>query len=76
MGADNDSALFGECKWNNENVDLGVLEKLAERSNLFRFNKKYLYLFSKTGFTQGCIDEAAAMGNVVLVPFEDMMKIR
>lgn len=35
MGADKDAALFAECKWTNEKVDIGVLEALIERSSLF-----------------------------------------
>ena len=32
---DKNTALFGECKWTNEKVDLGVLETLVKRSELF-----------------------------------------
>ena len=74
MGADKDSALFGECKWTNEKIDLHVLDTLAERSNLFSYRKKYLYLFSKSGFTKGCRDKAAEMENVFLICYEDMLK--
>jgi hypothetical protein len=74
MGSDKDSALFGECKWTNEKVDLGVLETLVERSTLFHYKKTHFYLFAKTGFTKGCIDKANEMGNVTLVPYADMLK--
>lgn len=73
MGTDKDSALFGECKWTNEKVDLGVLQTLAERSNLFNYKKKHFYIFAKTDFTTGCIDRAAEMGNVTLVTYEEML---
>lgn len=74
MGTDKDSALFGECKWTNDKVDLGVLETLVERSSLFHFGKIHFYLFSKSGFTKGCIDKAAALGNVSLVSYGDMLR--
>ncbi len=74
MGTDKDSALFGECKWTNEKVDLGVLETLVERSTLFSYKKTHFYLFAKTGFTKGCIDRANEMGNVTLVTYEDILK--
>ncbi len=70
---DKNTALFGECKWTNEKVDLGVLETLKERSELFSYKNTYLYLFSKVGFTKGCIDKANEMGNVTLVSYEDML---
>ena len=74
MGTDKDSALFGECKWTNEKVDLGILETLVERSTLFSYKKTHFYLFAKTGFTKGCIDRANKMGNVTLVTYEDILK--
>jgi hypothetical protein len=74
IGSDKDSALFGECKWTNEKVDLGVLETLVERSALFHYNKTHFYLFAKTGFTKGCIDKANKMGNVTLVTYADILK--
>ena len=73
MGADKNAALFAECKWTNEKVDLGVLETLVERSNMFNFKDRYLYLFAKTGFTKGCIDKAAELGNVTLVTYAEML---
>lgn len=74
MGADKDAALFGECKWINEKVDLAVLETLVDRSTLFKYKKTHFYLFAKIGFTKGCIERAEEMGNVTLVTYEDMLK--
>lgn len=68
---DKNTALFAECKWTNEKVDLGVLETLIKRSNLFSYKTKHYYLFSKSGFTKGCIDKANEMGNVSLVCYYD-----
>lgn len=74
MGTDKDTALFAECKWTNEKVDLQVLDTLVERSTLFNYKKKHFYLFAKTGFTKGCIERANEMGNVTLVTYEDILK--
>ena len=74
MGADRDAALFGECKWTNEKVDLGVLETLVERSALFPYKKTHFYLFAKTGFTKGCMERADEMGNITLVHYEDILR--
>ena len=71
---DNKTALFAECKWRNENVDLDVLEKIVERSMLFRYSKVHYYLFSKTGFTKRCMKKAEEMGNVTLVSYKDIME--
>ena len=75
---DKNTALFAECKWTNEKVDLGVLETLINRGELFNYKTKYYYLFSKSGFTKGCEDKAKKMGNVNLIEYnkitEDMLK--
>ena len=70
---DKTTALFCECKWTNEKVDLGVLETLVKHSRLFSYKKIYYYLFSKSGFTKGCIDEVKKMGNVTLVSYAEMV---
>lgn len=71
---DKKTALFGECKWTSEKVDLGVLETLIKRSKLFSYINVHLFLFSKSGFTKGCIDKANELGNVSLVTYADMLK--
>lgn len=70
---DKNTALFGECKWTNEKIDLGILETLVKRSKLFHYPNTHLYLFAKTGFTKGCIDTANQMGNVTLVTCKDIL---
>lgn len=69
---DSKTALFAECKWRNEKVDLDVLKKLIDRSMLFCYSKMHYYLFSQTGFTKKCIEKAEKMGNVSLVSYRDM----
>ena len=70
---DSSTAIFAECKWRNENVDLDVLETLIGRSRLFNYIKIHYYLFSKYGFTKGCIEKAEEMGNVTLVSYVDIL---
>lgn len=69
-----DSALFAECKWTNSRVDTGVLETLLERGDLFPHINKHFFLFAKSGFTKGCADMAAELGNVSLVSYEEMVQ--
>ena len=73
---DSNSAVFAECKWRSENVDLDVLETLIDRSGLFHYTKVHYFLFSKTGFTKGCMEKAEEMGNVTLVRYADIVKLR
>ena len=70
---DSNAAIFAECKWRNENVDLEVLETLIGRSGLFHYTKVHYYLFSKSGFTKGCMEKAEEMGNVTLLSYADIL---
>lgn len=67
--------VFAECKWTNEKVDAGVLEKLAEKSRLFHYRNTHLYLFAKNGFTGGCEEKGGEMGNVKMVSYSDIIKL-
>lgn len=74
MGEQEDAcALFAECKWRNEKMDVGVLETLIERSRLFHYETMHYYLFSKSGFTRACMDRAREKGNVSLVSYADII---
>ena len=66
-----DNVILGECKWRNQPVDTGMIQKLLERGQLFPYFQKYFYIFSKTGFT----DSARELGlqhNIRMICFEDM----
>ena len=76
MGSDGaKSALFCECKWTNEKIDINVLNTLIERSLLFNYENVCFYLFAKIGFTQGCLEKANELGNVTLISFSEIAKI-
>lgn len=68
---DSSFAIFGECKWRNEPISKQILEKLVFNSDLFRYPKKYYYLFSKVGFTDEC-QKLAKDINCKLVTFDEM----
>ncbi len=72
---DKGTAILGECKWTKEKVGAEVLEKLVERSKMFKYEKPYFFLFAKTGFTKACKEKAESMGNVSLISYDEMMKI-
>ena len=72
--ADKNKALFGECKWTTEKVDVGVLDLLVERSQLFHYKETHYYLFSKSGFTKGCIDRACTLKNVTLITYDEIVQ--
>jgi len=71
---DNDEqAIFGECKWRNEELDKSVVEGLLEKCRMFgQFKQKYYYLFSKSGFTSGAREFANSRDDIKLISFDDM----
>ena len=71
MAVDEDSAIFGECKWKNETVGIGVLNDLIEKSKILgQYKNRYYVLFSKSGFSKEVATMASSMGNVELVSLE------
>ena len=73
MAVGKNAAIFGECKWRNEDVDLQTLNKLIERSEMFSYTDKYIYLFSKNGFTSSCIEKAQTNDKIFLISFSEMI---
>ncbi len=71
---DRDTALFAECKWRNEKADLNTLETLIARSRLFSYANVSLYLFSKSGFTKGCVERAGKSPEIHLVSYAQILK--
>ena len=65
--------LFGECKWTNEKVDVDVLNKLIKRTKLFHYTNNYIYIFSKSGFTNKCKEEALKLSNIYLITYNDIL---
>lgn len=74
IAKDDNNMILGECKWNNKPMGIDTLERLTERSNIFSIQNKYLYLFSKSGFTKGLEDCSKDDNRVYLVEFKDMCK--
>ena len=70
-----DPVLVGECKWRNEPTGADVLDTLDKRAHLVKAGEQTpRWLFSRSGFTSGCIELAEAMGNARLVTFEEMIR--
>jgi AAA+ ATPase superfamily predicted ATPase len=71
------NALFGECKWRSEPAGLDVLKDLKRKAELFPwFERKYYYLFSRSGFTSGAADAAGEDETVRLITLEDIYRSR
>ena len=71
---DKDTSIFAECKWTTEKVDFTVLETLIARSELFPYKNKHFFLFSKSGFTKGCVEKAEEIGNVSLIEYREIVE--
>ena len=68
-----DSALFAECKWTNDFVDVEVLNTLTERTKLFNYTKVWRWFFAKAGFTGRMLEEAKKHDDIRLIRFEEML---
>lgn len=73
LGLEDDELVIGECKWRNEDTGLKVGEKLIERAEFFPHDKKYLYIFSKSDFSEG-LKEYAENHKIQLITYEEMVK--
>ena len=72
---ENKEAIFGECKWRNEELDRGVIEGLIEKCEMFnQFERKHYHFFSKSGFTTGVREFVRGRDEIRLVAFADMFK--
>ena len=74
---DGNDYLICECKWRNEKTDLGVLNELKEKADIFNNNRNntWFVLFTKVGFTEAVIKEAEGNPNVILVDINKLMDI-
>ena len=64
--------LLGECKWRNEKTGAKVLRQLLERGELFSYNEKYYYVFSKSGFEEDA-RKLSEQYPIRLISFSDML---
>ncbi|MCL2342004.1 MAG: hypothetical protein FWC53_02965 [Firmicutes bacterium] len=71
-------AIFGECKYRNEKSDIDVLDNLIRKSEMFdnKYTQRYYYLFSKSGFTNGLIEDTKKRKNVELIELNDLYEIK
>lgn len=68
-----DSAIFCECKFRNVLFGKSEFEDLIAASEIFgQVKERHYYLFSKSGFTDWVVSEAAQRGNVTLVSVDDL----
>ena len=66
------SAVFCECKYRNELMDIQVLNNLIGKSEGWDYKHKHYILFSKSGFTKGLHTAAQKAENVQLISLKDM----
>lgn len=67
--------LIGECKWQNEVIDMDILEKTKSRSRLFpKYDKVYIVLFSKAGFSTEVKKAAEEDKHILLFTMDDLFK--
>lgn len=68
-----ENAIFGECKWKNEVIDINVVNSLMEKSSLLNYKNKYYVFFSKSGYSNGVIEYAKNNDNVMLYDLDTIV---
>ena len=68
-----ESAIIGECKWWNDKVDTSVYSDALKKADEIRRDDKYIYLFSKSGFTDDLAVMAAGSSKLRLVSLSDIL---
>ncbi|GHV25050.1 ATPase [Clostridia bacterium] len=74
MSFRDENALFAECKWTNEKVNIDVLNTLIYRSKFFKYKNNYFYLFAKSDFTKQCVDKAKEDLRIKLITFDEIIE--
>ena len=75
MSTHNEKALFGECKWTNDKVDISILDNLIDKCSQFDYKSKTWYLFSKSGFEENLIEKANKESNIHLISLNDVYSL-
>lgn len=65
------NALFGECKWTNAPIDMGVVNSLIEKSSIINYPSKYYAFFSRSGYTEDVMRFADSSKNIFLYELKD-----
>ncbi len=66
------TAIFGECKW-QDSVDIGVLDALIAKGNLFnQFANKHYYIFAKGKFSKSLQEKATQTDNIHLISLREI----
>ncbi|MCL2200960.1 MAG: ATP-binding protein, partial [Oscillospiraceae bacterium] len=73
IALDDESAIFGECKWTGSPVGEATLDELIRKSKLFpQYTQKRYALFSKSGFTDSLKKNTETNCDVLLISVDDM----
>jgi len=74
LNENNNEIIFSECKWQNRETGVGILEDLLNKSKYVRWNDstrvERFMVFSKSGFTQKAVEYAKAYNFILLTPEE------
>ena len=57
---DKENAIIGECKWWGDKIGMDVYKSVLSKAQEINRKRKYIYLFSKSGFS----DELSALASV------------
>jgi hypothetical protein len=75
IATDKENLIAGECKWVSDEVGLKTYKELKEKAAIFADKEIYYYLFSKSDFSSGLIEEEKKDDRLTLVDLKDLFKL-
>lgn len=66
LACNKDSAIFCECKWRNEPLNMATVNMLIEKSSILNYRNKYYVFFSKSGFSEDVVRFAKNVESIFL----------
>lgn len=74
VGLSAEAAIYAECKYRNERMEVETLTTLQRRSQLILKSQQHYFLFSKSGFTKALQEKATGDNSIHLVTLQDLYK--
>ena len=73
LARDKENAIVGECKWWSEKIGMDVYKSVLSKAQEINRKRKYIYLFSKSGFSDDLSVLASSSEGLRLLTLDDIL---
>ena len=70
---DKENAIIGECKWWSDKIGMDVYKLVLSKAQEINRKRKYIYLFSKSGFSDDLLALASVSDDLRLFTLDDIL---